>query len=141
MVTVNDVRDGLIAKLVQLFPGSKVTGEEIKQGLGQGRFFVKLLTASQTGEIGRRSRRAHSLDVRYFGKSNEEMHDVAEALYAGLKLITLPSGDTVRGTSMRHEIVDEVLHFFVDFNIHVLQAKEPETKMGSLSTGVKVKDG
>jgi hypothetical protein len=141
MVTVNDVRDGLIAKLVQFFPESKVTGEEIKQGLGQGWFFVKLLTAGQVGEIGRRSRRKHSMDVRYFGKSNEEMHDVAEVLYVGLKTITLPSGGTARGTGMRHEIVDEVLHFFVDFNIHIRQAKDPETKMGSLSTGVKVKDG
>lgn len=131
MFTVNDVRDGLFTKLKQIYPASKVTGEEIKQGLGSSQFFVKLITTGQSRGIDRRRRRVHSFDVRFFGETNEEMHRIAEALYAGLEQINTPSG-TIRGAAMRHEIVDEVLHFFVDYTAHVMIDRPSGVKMNSM---------
>lgn len=139
-ITVNDVRDGVIGKLDELYPDVKVTGEEIQQGLGSRRFFVKILTAGHTKELGRRYRRVHSFDVHYFGPTNEELHSRAETLYGGLEYITVPGGIT-RGTRMRHEIVNEVLHFFVDYDFRVIQEKSAGTKMRTLKQEANVKNG
>ncbi|SDJ76468.1 phage tail terminator family protein [Paenibacillus naphthalenovorans] len=139
-VTVNDVRDGVISKLKQLFPDVKVTGEEIKQGLGQSRFFVKLLTTKQSRVINRRYRRSHPFDIHYFGQTNEELHATADALYDGIEYINVPGG-AVRGNNMQHEIVDGVLHFFVDYDFHVIRTKAAETKMRTLEQEANFKNG
>lgn len=131
MITVNDVRDGVIEKLKNLYPNSKVTGEEIKQGLGQNRYFVKLLAVGQSRGIHRRRIRTHTIDIRYFGSSNDEMQAVAEALYSEMESIMV-AGRSVRGTAMRHEIIDEVLHFFVDYMAHVMAEQSEGIKMNSI---------
>lgn len=117
-VTINDVRDGINAVLDANFPGIDIAGEEIEQGLREPCFFVKLLEGAQEQELGRRYRRYHSFDVHYFGTDNRTMHTTAEKLYDVLETIAIPGG-SCRGTGMRHEIVDRVLHFFVDYNFQV----------------------
>lgn len=139
-VTVNDVRNGVIAALDALFPTVKIHGEKIKQGITGPRFFVKLLTTGQFRGINRRYRRGHSFNIRYFGQSNEEFHTTAETLYNGIEYINVPGG-SVRGTNMQHEIVDDVLHFFVDYDFYVIREKTRETKMKTLKTGANFKDG
>lgn len=139
-ITVNDVRDGLIAALVLLYPGVKVTGEEITQGLGQNHFFVKLLSGGQDKQLGRRYRRMHAFDVHYFGPDNEELHAAAERLYGGLGTIQTPDG-RLRGTGMRHEIVNRVLHFFVDYNTDVLLQVDPVPLMQTLKPEANIPNG
>lgn len=118
VVTINSIRDGVNAALDHFFPSIPIMGEEIKQGLEEPCFFVKLLEGSQTQELGTRYKRAHQFDVHYFEVENRKLHNMAEQLYDILGLIQ--AGDTLyRGTNMKHEIVDGVLHFFVDYTILV----------------------
>ena len=49
--------------------------------------------------------------------------------------ITLPSGDLLHGTSVNYEIVDNVLHFFVNYNLPMIRPAE-ETYMETLETEV-----
>lgn len=125
-ITINDVRDAVVGALADSFPGIKVSDEEIKQGLGQRRFYVKLLDADQQAQVGNRYQRDHAFDVHYFGPNNAELHGVAEQLYDVLELIPT-SGRYLRGIRMRHEIVDSILHFFftVQFRVARLAAAEP----------------
>lgn len=139
-VTVNDVRNGVIAALVSLYPGVKVYGEEIKQGLVEPWFFVKVLTTGQSREVNRRYKRSNSFDVHYFAKTNEELHEMAESLYGGLEYVTY-DGKIYRGSGMTHEIVDRVLHFFVDYNFHVIRDKPDEVKMQTLKQEASFKNG
>ncbi|CAI6087176.1 phage tail terminator family protein [Cohnella sp. JJ-181] len=123
-ITINDVRDAVVGALVDSFPTIKVSDEEIKQGLGPRRFYVKLLDADQQALVGNRYRREHSFDVHYFGPNNAELNDVAEQLYDVLELMPTPGGD-LRGIRMRHETVDEVLHFF--FIVQFRIARQPSS--------------
>ena len=134
VVTVNDVRRGVMNALKQRFPTVKIYGEEIAQGFEPPAFFVKLFPVSHTREVGRRYLRAHSFDVHYFPGSkyeNEEMHDVAEQLYDALEYIDA-TGTKYRGARMNHEIVDGVLHFFVDYDFHVMRPVPDVPKMQTL---------
>jgi hypothetical protein len=130
-VEVNHIRDGVITTLVTLFPDALVTGEKIRQGIGDKRFFVKLLSTSQQNMVARRYRRLQSFDIHFFAKTNEEAHAVAETLYDGLRYITA-NGLTVRGTAMSHEIVDDVLHFMVDYPVHVMEEAATGVTMQTL---------
>lgn len=131
-VTINSIRDGVISTLDSHFPEIPVMGEEIEQGLSPGMdleppcFFVKMLMAGQTQELNIRYSRTHSFDLHYFAvdRKNRAMHDMAEQLYEHMDLIDI-DGLLYRGTNMNHEIVDEVLHFFVDYTFRV-RRQEPE---------------
>lgn len=126
VVTINSVRDGIILVLDSHFPTVPVMDEEIKQGLNEAGdlnppcFFVKLIDGMQNQQLGNRYRRVHSFDIHYFavGRKNRDMHDMAEQLYDNMDLIVI-DGVSFRGTGMNHEIVDEVLHFFVDYTFRV----------------------
>lgn len=135
MVTINDVRSGVISALNRIYPDMDIYGEEIKQGLEEPCFFVKLFPVSQDQEHGRRYKRFHSFDIHYFPLSqtdaNEEMFEVAEKLLDHMEYIEV-AGSPCRGKNMGHEIVDGILHFKVDYDFHVLRQKKDEPVMKHL---------
>ncbi|GIQ70761.1 hypothetical protein DUZ99_02010 [Xylanibacillus composti] len=140
MVTYNDVRQGVFARLQQKFPEVARYGEEIKQGLKPPCFFVKLFPGQQDREVGRRYIRYHSFDIHYFAMDdrNEAMHAMAEQLYDVMEYIII-NGNLTRGRSMRHEIVDRVLHFFVDYDFHVMRSAPDEPLMEELEQKERLK--
>jgi hypothetical protein len=132
-VTINDVRYAVHAALDTAFPDIPIMGEEIKQGLTPPCFFVRLLEPTHTQELGRRYARVHPFDVHYFApnRQNDDMYDMAEQLTTVLQQIEV-AGRPIRGTGMRFEIVDEVLHFFVEYNFHVWAPKPEDPAMQTL---------
>jgi 3'-phosphoadenosine 5'-phosphosulfate (PAPS) 3'-phosphatase len=139
-VTINDVRYAVHAALDAAFPDIPIAGEEIKQNLNPPCFFVKLLEPEHTQELGRRYMRHHPFDVHYFApdRRNDDMYDMAEKLTTALQQIEV-AGRPVRGTGMRFEIVDEVLHFFVEYNFHVWapQPNDPVMQTLDVQEGLK----
>lgn len=134
MISINAVRYAVISTLKEHFPSTKIYGEEIAQGFKEPCFFVKLFPVSQERELGRRYRRFHTIDIHYFTSTNEDRHEMAERLYALMEYI--PINDRLyRGTKLYHEIIDGVLHFFVDYNFHVKRFRPDETKMERLEFG------
>lgn len=132
-VTFNGVSDAVSVALDTAFPDIPVYDEEIKQKLDPPCFFIKLLIPMHAQELGRRHRRTHPFDVHYFApeRSNEDMYAMAEQLTSALQIIQV-AGRPVRGTGMRFEIIDGVLHFFVDYAFQVWEAKPTYPKMQSL---------
>lgn len=134
MITVNDVRRAVMSALAARFPDTRVYGERNEQGFVAPAFFVFMFPVFHTKELDRRYLRTHSFDIHYFPAGeyvNDEMHDVAEQLYDTLEIINV-KGKPSRGTAMRHEIVDGVLHFFVDYTFHVVRPKPDDPKMREL---------
>lgn len=135
VVTINMIRDGVMAALHSCFPAVKIYGEEIRQGFQEPCFFVKLIRGEQAQELGSRYRRIISFDIHFFAEQsqgkNRSMHDVAEVLYDILELINVDQ-QSYRGTGMRHEIMDGVLHFFVDYNFAVQKETEEVPLMEEL---------
>lgn len=137
-VTINAMRDAVNRVIDEHFPDAEIMGEEIKQGLREPCFFVKLIQGEQTQELGGRYHRSHAFDIHYFALDNREAHDVAEKLYEVLRLVEL-NGMLYQGTGMKHEIIDGVLHFFVDYNFNVREIIPEETKMQTIEQGGECK--
>lgn len=142
-VTINTIRDGVILALSLLFPDMDIYGEKIPEGFEAPCFFVKLLTGNQTHELNRRYSRAHAFDIHFFpgGKDyNRNAHEMADKLYESLREVSI-NGSIYRGTGMTHEVVDDVLHFFVDINFHVIRQKAEVSKMVDLKEEGYIKHG
>jgi hypothetical protein len=134
-VTINDVVQSIIAALKQHFPNIKRYGEEIKEGFQAPCFFIKVFPVSHTREQGRRYLRSHSVDIHYFpatAYANNEMHDMAEKLYEAMEYVAV-NGQICRATEMNHEIIDGVLHFYAQYNFHMMREAEEEPVMQDLT--------
>lgn len=127
----NNIINGISIKLDEIFnqDGDKyeIYSEEIKQGLKEPCFFIKLLKSSKEQVIGNRYFRRQAFDIHYFPKSStqseKEMLNMVDKLYEALEYIKCED-EIFRGTEMKHEIVDNVLHFFVDYNFYTIKEKE-----------------
>lgn len=130
---VNDLIDGISIRLNAVFGAAyRIYSEKVEQGLVEPAFFIKSLNATQTKLIGNRYLREYSFDVHYFPEdstSNKEMLTVAEQLLEEMEFITLVNGDQVMGVSMNYEIIDSVLHFFINYNLTVTMAADPVDDM------------
>lgn len=109
--------------------------EDVEQGINPPCFFIFSLKPSSKQLVGNRYKRKYPFDIHYFPKNeeniNNEINEVTERLFTALEYITVDN-NLVRGTNMNVEIVDNVLHFFVDFNMIVRKEIEPTESMGSL---------
>ncbi|WP_438491023.1 phage tail terminator family protein [Paenibacillus sp. IHBB 3054] len=140
---MQDIKNALIKKLSLFTPELPVYDEAVEQGMQQPCFFVLLIESSQNREINRRYRRFNPFDVHYFPHKDaaaprEECELMAERLYSEIEYVRGSEGG-YRGTGMRHEIVDGVLHFFVQYNYHVIRTKDPDIKMQSMTQGGGIK--
>ena len=109
--------------------------EDVEQGLEEPCFFIFSLKPSSKQLVGNRYDRKYPFDIHYFPKDeeniNNEINEVTERLFTALEYITVDN-NLVRGTNMNVEIVDNVLHFFVDFNMIVRTESKEIEPMGSL---------
>lgn len=128
-VTWNDVVEGVMDKLELEDPETELSGEGFDPELEEPQWFVQLKSGAQSREPGGRFRRKHAFDVQYTAPeaSEPELHDVAEQLYDWLEAIELPDAGTVRGGGMKHEILQGVLHFYVEYALRVVRQDEDES--------------
>lgn len=123
--------------------GYEIFQNDVEQGLNEPCFFIAVLQPEVTPMLGRRSIWRHPFDIQYFPTrpgNNTEMFTVAETMIEALNFITLPNGDLLHGTSVNYEIVDNVLHFFVNYNSPMIQPAD-ETMMETLETEVGTTGG
>ncbi len=136
---LNEIIKGVSMKLNTAFGDDyKIYQDDVTQGLKQPCFFIAVLNPELAPLTGGRYMSRNPLDVQYFptatGK-NAEMYDVAGELTEQLEFITLLDGDLLHGTSMNFEVVDGVLHFFVNYNLPMVKSTD-ETSMETLDVDV-----
>lgn len=122
---VNELIKGVSIKLNATFgDGYEIYVKDVKQGLKEPCFFIAVLQPERRPMLGLRSFQTNPFDIHYFPEDetdNGEMIGVAEQMMDALEMITLLNGDLIRGTNRKYEIVDGVLHFFVNFNMHLIK--------------------
>lgn len=120
-----------------------IYGEEIKQGLQEPCFFIKILKSSIKHVLGKRYFLSQSFDIHYFPENDlnteKEMLEIADNLYDALEYVDW-EGDLVRGTNMNYKIIDDVLHFFVDYNYYILKNQTKDACFEDLNYTQEVKD-
>lgn len=120
--------------------------ENVEQGLDEPCFFIFSLKPSSKQLVGNRYERKYPFDIHFFPDTelvdgistiNNQINEVTERLFTALEYITVDNS-LVRGKSMNVEIVDNVLHFFINFNMIVKKETEPIDTMGSLTIKQKL---
>lgn len=141
---VNNLIDGISVKLNQVLGDDyRIYSENVNQGLKEPCFFIAVLNPTQSQVMGLRYFKEHPFDIHYFPASkdggNQEIQEVASKLFDALEYITLLNGDLVRGTEMHYEKVNDVLHFFVKYNMFVHKQVEVADEMETLTVNNNVK--
>jgi len=138
----NKIITGISQKLFETFGlDYKIYTENVEQFLNPPCFYVELLQSSMQQIVSRRYRLENLFDIHFFTNENEPKNDfrrVADILYDALEYISVDN-DLVRGLGMHYEIVDDVLHFFVSYNLILIKTIEPEEKMETLKTRGEIK--
>ncbi len=135
VVSIHSIREAVVSKLVNHFPSMNIYEEEMTEGFQKPCLFVKLLSVEQSQIVGNRYKRNHSFNIHYFSEAefpNDDMHKMAEQLYDLMEFIGAHD-NLYRGTKMKHEIKEGVLHFFVNYNIIVNKEIEHVDEMESLA--------
>lgn len=142
-MVLNDVINGIAVQLDTLF-GYTVYIDSVKQDLAAPCFLIKAVTTSQEQEVDRFYKRQQKFDILYFPQNTEdptrEIETVTDALWMGLEYINMGS-DIVRGVKMHREVVDDVLHFFVNYDIRVEKERPTTDLMRILNQKESVKIG
>lgn len=109
--------------------------DNIEQGLNEPCFFIFTLNPSSKKLVGNRYERTYPFDIHYFPEdenSNIEINEVTEKLFLCFEYINV-DGNLVKGTNMKAETVDGVLHFFINFNMVVKKELDPIDTMETLN--------
>ena len=123
----NKIITGISQKLFKTFGlDYKIYTENVEQFLNPPCFYIELLQSSMQQIVSRRYRLENLFDIHFFTNENEP------------KNISVDN-DLVRGLGMHYEIVDDVLHFFVSYNLILIKTIEPEEKMETLKTRGEIK--
>lgn len=121
--------------------------ENVEQGLEEPCFFIFSLKPSSKQLVGNRYERKYPFDIHFFPDTelvdgistiNNQLNEVTERLFTALEYISIDSG-LIRGTNMNAEIVDNVLHFFINFNMIIRKEIEKDPYMEELELMEEVK--
>ena len=130
---------GISAGLHSVFgEGYEIYWNDVEQGLQEPCFLISVQKPEIVPMLGKRSLRRNPFDIQYFPASpgsNAELFAAAEKMEEALLEIELSNGDRLRGTAISLESVDNVLHFFVQYNYFTLRMSE-ETSMETLESKV-----
>jgi hypothetical protein len=142
-MVVNDIVNGISVQLNTVFgDGYGIHTENVKQGLIEPCFFIKLLTTISTPFMGKRKKREYPFDIHYLPENdadNDGMYSVGDKLMESMEYITLLDGNILRGKDMTYEIIDGVLHFKVTYAV-VLNDISREGAMDEYGLDLGVKE-
>lgn len=129
---INKIIDGISVAINSEFGDPyEIYTESIEQGLVEPCFSILCLNPTINQVLGKRYFRTNQFCIHYFPSSDEkrsECQAVIERLMKALEIITV-DGDLCRGTDMHCEVVDNVLSFFVNYDMYVYKGKSAESTM------------
>ena len=118
---------GIVQALDAAF-GYPVHTGGVEQELTPPCFLVEKVHGGQKKEIGSRYKNNNYFDIKYFTETEKpalEFLEVEERLYSCLEYIEI-EGSQTKGTDMKVNVIDGVLHFFVNYNFHVFRTEQKE---------------
>lgn len=133
---LNEIVKGIAKKLSETFD-CKIYKENIPQGFEKPCFYIQHVQTFNSKKLANRYLRQNYFDVMYYPKDsykeNSEIYDVIEKLFLCLEEIFVLD-NLVRGVKMSPEIVDGVLHFFVNYDMFVKRPENADNHMQTLNS-------
>ncbi len=143
---LNETIDAIAIKLHETFgEGYTLYKEDVPQHLCEPAFIITHLITLSSAKLPNRYLRKQTFNIQYFpedkNNSKNEMYDVAEKMLIALEYINLSHNENFdnlcRGTKMRYEIVNDVLHFFVNYDLFVKKEVVKQENMEDLTISSK----
>lgn len=126
---INKIIDGISISLNAEFGDDyKIYTESIEQGLKEPCFSIVCVNPTNELFRGKKYFRKNLFCIQYFPKGEDkrsECMDVLERMFDCLEVIKV-SEDLQRGTSMHGEVVDQVLNFFVNYDMFVYKVESTD---------------
>ena len=134
---LNEITKGISKKLYETFGSEyKIYKENVPQGFEKPSFYIQHIQTFNSKKLANRYKREYHLNVMYFPsdtyKNNFEMNDVMEKLFLSLEYIFVLD-NPLMASKMSPEIVDDVLHFFVNYDMFVKRPNEEDNHMQTLN--------
>lgn len=130
-----DIIDKITDALVKVKDIS-INLEKIEQGFEKPSFFILPINETEEILIGDRAKRTVTFDVHYFtdeiNEPKADLLNVANKLYPVLKKLGKEDNEEnyfLNGFNLHHEIVDDVLHFFVTYKYIVIYSDDVSDNM------------
>lgn len=121
--------DGVTLALRNNFPDCQIHTEKVEQGLVEPAFIVRIITSNISPVNKNLSQKSPRLHITYIPANGlNECYEVQNKLFYVIEHITLPEGNSVRGTDINSEITDGLLHMSISYNHHLF-SKSDETYM------------
>lgn len=135
LVVIKDVMDAIAIRLHEVFGDEfEINQEDVVQGLKEPCFLITLVDYSKEPLLQSRSKRLVPFDILFFpSKGKVQCYEIADQMMNELELITLLDGDVMHGTKMKAEVVDGVLHFFVNYNFVAKVTEDAKDMMESIA--------
>ena len=127
---INKIIDGISISLNAEFGDDyKIYTESIEQGLKEPCFSIVCVNPTNELFRGKKYFRKNLFCIQYFPSRKDEKYaecmDVLERMFDCLEIIKIGE-DLQRGTSMHGEVVDEVLNFFVNYDMFVYKVENTD---------------
>lgn len=126
---INKIIDGISISLNAEFGDDyKIYTESIEQGLKEPCFSIVCVNPTNELFRGKKYFRKNLFCIQYFPKGEDkrsECMDVLERMFDCLEIIKVGE-DLQRGTSMHSEVVDQVLNFFVNYDMFVYKVESTD---------------
>jgi hypothetical protein len=144
---INEIVKGISRALYETF-GDEYTiyKDDVPQDFNEPCFMIVYLHGSIEQKSPIRYFQYNLFDIHYFPKdelnSRTEMRSVIESLFLSLEYINVLD-NLCRGTKMSYEIIDDVLHFFVNYDMFVNKevVKQADMKTLEQSSTLEVNNG
>lgn len=120
---IKEIINGISQKIYGFYEGLyDIYVEEVEQGLQIPCFMINLISSDIRMILKPRYKLESVFDVIYFGDGYKDCMDRGSELYDILEYITINDKDLIRGTKMNMDIIKNILHFRVNYNL-ILQNK------------------
>lgn len=142
---INETIKGISRAIFEEFgSGYTIYKEDVPQNFKEPSFSIVHIRSSSDLKRPDRHMRRNRFNIHYFPTQGEhereEMHDVSERLFSCLEYINVLD-NPCRGAKMAPEIVDGVLHFFVDYDFFVVKKREGgDNSMKSIGSVIKLEE-
>lgn len=120
---IKEIINGISQKIYSFYEGLyDIYVEEVEQGLQMPCFMINLISSDIRMILKPRYKFESVFDVIYFGEGYKDCMDRGSELYDILEYITINDKDLIRGTKMNMDIIKNILHLRVNYNL-ILQNK------------------
>jgi len=139
---INKIIDGISVALNAEFGDTyEIYTESIEQGLQEPCFSIVCLNPTMNQFLGNRYFRTNQFCIHYFPTSedkNMQCNEVRERLFNCLEIINV-DGDPVRGTKIETDFTDDVLNFFINYDMFVKKVEDDKVVMENIEVDTDAK--